>query len=288
MTAREWFERAQKEGFAIGAFNVDNLEIFKGIVTSAKNKNSPVMVEFSPGEAGYFGLKNIVDIVINAREEYKIPILLNLDHSKTVEDCRTAINQPGFDEVHFDGSSLQLEENVKGAKEVVSAAHSKGIIVEGEMDKLGGSSEVHEEEVDEAIIRQSYTDPKRAARFVEETGIDIFAAVFGNVHGTFPTQPDLDMALLTQIKGVLPDTFISLHGGSGIPADQVKEAIKVGKIVKVNINTELRIAYKDALVEKLGENPKEYKVYSFSPEIVLAVSAVVENKIEVFGSAGKA
>lgn len=288
MTAREWFEKAQKEGFAIGAFNVDNLEIFKGIVTAAKNKNSPVMVEFSPGEAGYFGLKNVVDIIINAREEYKIPILLNLDHSKTVEDCRAAINQPGFDEVHFDGSSLPLEENVKSVKEVVSAAHSKGIIVEGEMDKLGGSSEVHEEEVDEAVIRQSYSDPKRVARFVEETGIDIFAAVFGNVHGTFPTQPDLDMALLTQIKGVLPDTFISLHGGSGIPADQIKEAIKVGKIVKVNINTELRIAYKDALVEKLGENPKEYKVYSFSPEIVLAVSAVVENKIDVFGSAGKA
>ena len=156
------------------------------------------------------------------------------------------------------------------------------------MDKLGGSSEVHEEEVDEAVIRQSYSDPKRAARFVEETGIDIFAAVFGNVHGTFPTQPDLDIALLTQIRGVLPDTFISLHGGSGIPAEQIKEAIKVGKIVKININTELRIAYKDALVEKLGENPKEYKVYSFSPEIVLAVSAVVENKIDVFGSAGKA
>lgn len=288
MTAREWFEKAQKEGFAIGAFNVDNLEIFKGIITAAKNKNSPVMVEFSPGEAGYFGLKNIVDMVINAREEYNIPILLNLDHSRTVNDCRNAINQPGFDEVHFDGSSLQLEENIKSAKEVVSAAHSKGIIVEGEMDKLGGSSEVHEEEVDESVIRQSYSDPKRAARFVEETGIDIFAAVFGNIHGTFPTQPDLDIALLTQIRGALPDTFISLHGGSGIPADQIKEAIKVGKIVKVNINTELRIAYKDALVEKLGENPKEYKVYSFSPEIVLAVCAVVENKIDVFGSAGKA
>ncbi len=288
MTAREWFERAQKEGFAIGAFNVDNLEIFKGIVTAAKNKNSPVMVEFSPGEAGYFGLRNLVDIVVNAREEYQIPILLNLDHSKTPEDCRAAINQPGFDEVHFDGSHLDIGENIKGAKEVVSAAHSKGIIVEGEMDKLGGSSEVHEEEVDEAIIRQSYSDPKRAARFVEETGIDIFAAVFGNVHGTFPTQPDLDMALLTQIAGALPETFLSMHGGSGIPASQVKEAIKVGKIVKVNINTELRIAYKDALVEKLGENPKEYKVYSFSPEIVLAVCAVVENTIEVFGSAGKA
>ncbi len=287
MTARDWFEKAQKENFAIGAFNVDNLEIFKGIITAAKNKNSPVMVEFSPGEAGYFGLKNLVDMVVNAREEYKIPILLNLDHSKTVQDCRAAIAQPGFDDVHFDGSHLDVEENIKGAKEVVALAHAKGIIVEGELDKLGGSSEVHDEEIDEAVLRQSYSDPKRALRFVSESGIDIFAAVFGNIHGTFPTQPDLDIALLTQIKGALPDTFLSLHGGSGIPAVQVQSAIKAG-IVKVNINTELRIAYRDALVEKLGENPKEYKIYSFSEEIAMAVSAVVENKIEVFGSSGKA
>jgi len=287
MTAHEWFERAEKENFAIGAFNVDNLEIFKGIVTAAKNKSSPVMVEFSPGEAAYFGLKNLVDMVINAREEYRIPILLNLDHSRTVEDCRAAVSQPGFDDVHFDGSDLEVEENIKKAKEVVGAAHAKGIIVEGEMDKLGGSSEVHEEQVDEAILRQSYSDPKRASRFVEETGVDIFAAVFGNIHGTFLTQPDLDIALLTQIKGALPETFLSLHGGSGIPAEQVKQAIKAG-IVKVNINTELRIAYKDALVEKLGEHPNEYKIYSFSEEIATAVSAVVENKIEIFGSAGKA
>lgn len=287
MTSREWFTKAQKEGFAIGAFNVDNLEIFRGILMAGKNKNSPIMVQFSPGEAGYFGLKNLVDMVVNAREEYKIPILLNLDHSRTVEACRVAISRPGFDDVHFDGSELELEENVKGAKEVVSAAHAKGILVEGETDKLGGSSEVHEEEIDEAALRQSYTDPKKAAKFVEETGVDIFAAVCGNIHGTFLNQKVLDIALLTQIKGALPDTFLALHGGSGTPADQVKQAIRAG-IVKVNINTELRIAYHDALVEKLGENPNEYKIYSFSTEIAMAVSAVVENKIDVFGSAGKA
>ncbi len=287
MTAREWFTRAEKENFAIGAFNVDNLEIFKGIVTAAKNKNSPVMVQFSPGEVGYFGLKNLVDLVINAREEYKIPILLNLDHSRTVEDCRAAISQPGFDDVHFDGSHLEIDENIKNAKDVVAFAHSKGVIVEGEMDKLGGSSEVHEEEIDEATLRQSYTDPKRAAKFVKETGVDIFAAVCGNIHGTFLNQKDLDIALLTQIKGALPDTFLALHGGSGTPAEQIKLAIKAG-IVKVNINTELRVAYHDALLEKLGESPNEYKIYSFSNEIAMAVAAVVENKIDVFGSAGKA
>jgi fructose-bisphosphate aldolase class II len=287
MTAKNWFERAQKEGFAIGAFNIDSLEIFKAVLTAARAKKSPVMVEFSPGEVGYFGLKNIVDIVINAREEYKIPILLNIDHGKVVEDCLVAIDQPGFDNIHFDGSDLEFEENVQSTTKIVHAAHKKGLLVEGEINKISGTSEVHEEELDISLIKTNYTDPKQAVKFVNETNVDFLAPFFGNVHGTFPVEPTLDIALLSTIRDVLPNTFLSLHGGSGIPADQVKEAIQVGKIVKVNINTELRIAYKDALVQKLGENPNEYKIYGLMPEVVLAVASVVENKIDVIGSAGK-
>ena len=307
MNAREWFLKAKTEGWAIGAFNVDNLDIFRAVCEAAKKKKSPVMLELSQGEVGYFGLANIVDLVENAKAEYGIPILLNLDHAKFVEDCLAAIaisggpsthsvrsgstipsESPSFDDVHFDGSDLPIEENITNTKKVVEAAHAEGLLVEGEIDRVSGSSEVHNEDIDIDLLKKSYTDPEKAAKFVSETQIDIFASVFGNVHGTFPNQPDLDLELLRKIRETLPNTFLSMHGGSGIPAKQVKEAIKVGKIVKINVNTELRQAYKDALVEELGENPNEYTYYKLTPDIIESVMAVVEGKIEVFGSGGKA
>ncbi|OGD88173.1 hypothetical protein A3J17_04945 [Candidatus Curtissbacteria bacterium RIFCSPLOWO2_02_FULL_40_11] len=277
---------AHKENFAIGAFNVDSLDIFKAIMMAASAKKSPVMVEFSPGEVKYFGMKNVVDMVINARKEYKIPILLNLDHGKPVELVEEAIEQPGFDNVHFDGSDMEFKENITECKKIVDKAHKKGLLVEGEFDKVSGSSEKHEEDIDLEQLKNSYTKVGNAAKFVSETGVDILASIFGNIHGTFPVQPDLDIDLLRQIQQAVPNTFLSLHGGSGITADQVKAAVAEG-IVKVNVNTELRVAYKDALEEELGENPKEYKVYKLTPDVIMAVASVVENKIDVFGSAGK-
>lgn len=288
MNARDWFSKAQTEGYAIGAFNVDNLEIFKAICMAGKNKKSPVMLEFSQGEVGEFGLANIIDLVANAREEYGIPILLNLDHAKKVEDCLSAIKTGAFDNVHFDGSESPFEQNLENVKKVVAAARERDVLVEGEIDRVPGLSEVHEEEIDLDLIREGYTKPEVAAEFVRETGIDIFAAVFGNVHGTYPTQPDLDFELLAKIKKMLPETFISLHGGSGIPAVQIKKAIEVGSIVKINVNTEIRIAFHDALSEKMGEDPDNITYYKMTPDIIGAVAAVVEAKIDIFGSAGKA
>ena len=287
MTAREWFKKAQSEGFAIGAFNVDNVDIFKAVCIAGKNKKSPVMLEFSQGEVGYFGLKNIVDLIINAREEYGIPILLNLDHSKSVEDCIAAIDQAGFDDVHFDGSDLPYEKNVEETKKVVDSAHKKGLLVEAEIDKIAGSSDIHDEEIDIKLLEQSYTDPQKAAKFVKETGVDMLATAFGNVHGTFPVQPNLDINLLSKIREAVPSCFLSLHGSSGIPAEQVKAAINVGKIVKVNLNTELRVAYREAIGEELSENPNEYASYKLSSDVIMAVAAVVEAKIDVFGSGNK-
>lgn len=286
MSAREWFAKAQDENFAIGAFNVDNLDILRAICMAAVSMKSPVMMEFSPGEVGYFGFDNIKDLIENARHEYGVPILLNLDHSKKVEDCLSAVEH-GFDDVHFDGSELTFQENISQTKEVVAAAKVKGILVEGEIDKLPGSSVVHSEELDLELIKKSYTIPARAAEFVGATGVDIFAAVFGNVHGTFSNQPDLDFDLLKKIRESLPNTFLSMHGGSGIPAVQVKEAIAVGKIVKVNVNTEIRAEYTDALDEAIGQSPQELVLYKLAPDIIRAVAAVVEGKIGVFGSEGK-
>lgn len=308
MTAKEWFKVAEEEGFAIGAFNVDSLEIFRGICIAAKAKKSPVMLEFSSGEIEYFGIDNIVDLVKNARKEYEIPILLNLDHARSVEECLTAINVHSrnvsgsskahsgsvtkesvvFDDVHFDGSELDLEKNIENTKKVVEAAHEKELLVEGEMDRVPGSSEVHAGEVDPKVLAVSYTDPKAAAEFVEKTGVDIFAGVFGNVHGTFSFEPKLDLELLKKIRDALPETFLSMHGGSGISAEDVRNAIATGKIVKVNVNTELRQAFVDSLVEKVNEQPRQYTYYKMAGDVALAVAAVVEGKIEIFGSEGKA
>ena len=199
----------------------------------------------------------------------------------------TSSGSSSFDLIHFDGSDSELEENIHNTKKVVEAAHTKGLLVEGEIDKIPGASEIHDQDLDSELVKKSYTDPQKAAKFVSETGIDIFAAFFGNVHGTFPNQPDLDFDLLARIRKSLPDTFLSLHGGSGIPADQVKQAIEVGKIVKVNVNTELRQAFRDALTEKLGEKPNEYAMYKVMPDVILSVAAVVESKIDIFGSAGR-
>jgi len=241
ITASDWFQKAREENFAIGAFNIDSLAIFKAVMVAASKKKSPVMVEFSPGEVKYFGLRNVVDMVVNAREEYKIPILLNLDHGKPIDLCMEAIEQPGFDNVHFDGSDLEFSENVENTKKVVSAAHKKGLLVEGEIDKISGSSEKHEEDINLEQLKDSYTKVENASRFVNETEVDILATIFGNIHGTFPVQPDLDIDLLRKIQQAIPATFISLHGGSGIAADQVKAAIKEG-IVKNETRTIRAIA----------------------------------------------
>lgn len=287
VTARQWLEKAKKEKFAIGAFNVGNLETFKAIAQAASNKKSPVIIESSAGETAFMGADNIVDIARNFEWDYKIPILVNLDHSPTFEDCQRAIEQ-GYDLIHFDGSKLPLEENLEILKRVVELAHSKGLTVEGEMDHITGSSEVHSGSATEEAAKGKFTDPEAAKKFVEESGIDVFASFFGNVHGVFSGgDENLHLDILEKIVALLPDIFLSLHGGSGIPDEQVAEAIKVG-ISKVNINTEMRQAFREALEKTLKDEPEEYAPYKYEANSVEAVQKVVEHEIDVFGSAGKA
>lgn len=286
MTAREWLQKAKYEKFAIGAFNVGNLETFKAIVQAAANKKSPVIIESSPGETEWMEAENIVDLAKNYSAEYGIPILVNLDHAESLEDCIKAMDA-GYDLIHFDGSKLPLEQNMEIAKKVVELARQKGLTVEGEMDHITGSSEVHQGSALEEIAKGKFTDSKMAKEFVGSTGIDIFAAFFGNVHGVFTGGGEnLRLDILEKLAASLPDTFFSLHGGSGIPDGQVQEAIKRG-VVKVNVNTEMRQAFKEGLQEALDENPNEYAMYKILPEAVEEVQRIVEHKIEVFGSVGK-
>lgn len=286
MTVRKWLQKAKNEGFAIGAFNVGNLETFKAIAIAAANKKSPIIIESSPGETKWMEAENVVDIASNFSEQFGIPILVNLDHAETLEQCQVGIDA-GYDLIHFDGGKLPLEQNLEIAKRVVELAHAKGLTVEGEIDHIQGSSEVHQGSALEEANKGILTDPTKAAEFVSRSGIDIFAAFFGNVHGVFSGgDENLRLDLLAQLTEVIPNTFLSLHGGSGIPDDQVKKAIKLG-IVKVNVNTEMRQAFREGLEKALEKNPEEYAIYKLLPETLEDVQKIVEHKIEVFGSAGK-
>ncbi len=287
MTARDWLEKAKKENFAIPALNVGTLESMKGIVEAAVEAKSPVIIESSTGETKWMEAENVLCISRNMAEKYKIPVIVNLDHAYTYEDTRPGF-EAGYDLIHFDGSKLSYEENVEICKKIVPEAHKDGQLVEGEIDKIAGEgSEAHTETLDPEIIKTGYTNPDRAAEFVQTTGVDIFASFFGNTHGTFPgPQPPLDIDLIKQIAAKVP-AFLSMHGASGIPADQVKQAIAVGDIVKVNVNTDIRVAYRQALEQALAEH-KDAAMYKVFPGVVEAVKKVALEWIEICGSGGKA
>lgn len=286
MTAREWLLKAKREKFAIGAFNVGNLETLKAVVLAAANKKSPVIIESSPGETAWMGPENVVDLARNYASEYEIPILVNLDHGGSLEECLKAI-EVGYDLIHFDGSKLPLEQNLEIAKKVAEAAHQKGLVVEGEMDHIEGSSELHQGSARQLASNIPMTDPQKAKQFVESTGVDILAAFFGNLHGKYSSGDEhLHLDVLEKIADALPNTLFSLHGGSGIPDLDVQQAIQYG-IVKVNINTEMRQAFKENLEHVLQKNPDEFAMYKLEQPVVDAVQNVVEDKITVFGSAGK-
>ncbi len=286
MTAKEWLEKAKNEKWAIGAFNVGNLETLKAIVQAAANKKSPIIIESSSGETEWMGADNIVSLARNFSQDFGIPILVNLDHAENLEECEIGI-LAGYDLIHFDGSKLPLDLNLAILKQVVEKAHAKGLTVEGEMDHIQGSSEVHEGSAEEEASKGKFTNPEAAKKFVENSGIDIFASFFGNVHGVFSGRDEnLDIDILDQIVAQIPLTYLSLHGGSGIPDDQVQQAIQRG-VVKVNVNTEIRQAFKDSLEKVLAEHPEEYAMYKIEKPLLEAVQKIVEHKIEVFGSSGK-
>lgn len=286
MTPHEWFERAKKEDFAIPALNVGTFETFKGIVEACVEAKSPVIIESATGETKWIEAENVLSLSRNFSKKYNIPIIVNLDHAYTYEDVLPGL-EAGYDLIHFDGSKLTYEENFKIVKEVVSQAHAKGQLVEGEIDKiLGEGSEIHKESLDETTIRSGYTNPERAKKFVDETGVDIFASFFGNTHGTFPgQQPPLDIDLIKRISQAVP-CFLSMHGASGIPEDQVRQAIAEGHIVKVNVNTDIRVAYRKALEKALSET-EDAAMYKVFPPVVDAVKTVALHWIDVCGSRGK-
>lgn len=287
--ARHLMQRSRSQHFAVGAFNIDNQETLIAICRAAQKLQAPVLVEVSDGEVKALGLENIRDMVDNYKAEYGIEMYINLDHSPSVEDCKRAIDA-GFEFIHIDISQANHdateEEIIAKTKEVVDYAAFTGALVESEPHYFGGSSNLHTEAIDYDEIKKTFTTPEGARSFVEATGIDTFAAAVGNLHGKYPVPKELDLELLARVRDAI-GCQISLHGGSGTPLHYFEEAAKIG-VSKININSDMRIAFRDTLEKVLREHPDEYAVVKLMPEVYGAVQVVVEEKINAFGSAGKA
>lgn len=287
--ARHLMQRSRSQGFAVGAFNIDNQETLIAVAKAAQSLNAPVLVEVSDGEVKALGLENIRDMVDNYRAEYGIEMYINLDHSPTVEDCKRAIDA-GFEFIHIDISQANhdatTEEIIEKTKEVVEYAKFTGALVESEPHYFGGSSNVHTENIDYEEIKKTFSTPEGTKSFVEATGIDTYAAAIGNLHGKYPVPKELDLELLQRIRDSI-DCQISLHGGSGTPLHYFEEAARIG-VSKININSDMRYVFRKTLEKVLADNPDEYAVVKLMPTVFGEVQKVVEEKINAFGSAGKA
>ena len=287
--ARGAFERANKEHFALGAFNLDNQETLVAVARAAIAKAAPVLVEVSKAEADAMGLDNVRNLVDNYKAQYGVEMYINLDHSPSVDDAIAGITA-GFECIHIDISQADHnatdEEIIAKTKEIVRAAKLTGAMVEAEPHYFAGSSNLHKEKIDYGEIKKFFTKPDEAKKFVEATSIDSYAVAIGNLHGHYPAPKVLDLDLLKEIRQAL-DCNLSLHGGSGTPKHYFVEVVKIG-VSKININSDMRIAYRDTLEKVLKENKDEYAVVKLMGQVIDEVQKVVESKIDMFNSAGKA
>lgn len=280
----DYLSQARTEGRAVGHFNFSTADVLRAIVEGARLAGATsVMVGTSEGEVRFIGFAEAVALVKTMREELDFPIFLNADHFKTFELCKEAIDA-GYDSVLIDGSRLPLADNIELTQRVVHYARSTGknISVEGELGYLRGSSEVQEKV---EIGPEDYTKPEQAAEFVRETGVDRLAVVFGNIHGIVTEQEEkLDIPHLEKIAKTIPETFLILHGASGLSDEDISRAIKAG-IVNVHFNTELRVAYTEAIEEAMHPTPggeHETAPHKYLAPAAEEVKKIVIEKTKVF------
>lgn len=286
MTLDNILKKASGENWAVGHFNISNLEQMRAIMEAAKELRAPIMIGLSEGERKAVGLKEAVFLVKAFREEYGLPVFLNPDHSHSTQSAKEAFDM-GFDSVHVDLSVMSYEENLKGTKDVVDYVKAKNseISIEGELGYLRGESKIQKEKIE--IKPEDLTKPEEAKEFVEKTGITRFAGAYGNSHGISVDEPALDIERIKSVRKALPENVaMVLHGGSGIPDKQIKEAIKAG-IANIHVNTEIRVAFTEALRKSLAENPDETVPYKITPQAIEAVKQKVEEKLRLFGSVDK-
>lgn len=286
MNLKDYFKKAQREHWAIGQFNFSTLSQLKGIIGAAKKMRAPIILGTSEGESKFLGLEQAAALKNVFQKETDLAVFLNLDHGKSFEYLKKACDS-GYEAVHFDGSEMPIEENIEKTKEIVKYAKKFGILVEGEVGVIGTeTSKVYEEKFE--LKEKDLTNPEEAEKYIKETEVDSLAVSIGTFHGISVRggNPRIKLERLKEIKKRTGDKFLVLHGGSGTSEEDIKKAIELG-IVKVNINTELRLAYTNTLKKVLEENPKEIRPYKHFPEVIEAVQKVVEEKIELFGSNNK-
>lgn len=308
VTTKEMFKKAYEGGYAIGAFNVNNMEIVQGITRAAKKLNAPVILQCSAGARKYASHGYLVAMVKAAAEETGLPIALHLDHGPNFETCKDCIDG-GFTSVMIDGSSLPFEENIAVTKKVVEYAHAHGVVVEGELGTLAGVEDDVQVDADDAF----YTSPEEAYEFVKATGVDSLAIAIGTSHGAYkfkPGQnPELRFDILNEVSEKLPGFPIVLHGASsvnqdhikiinefggqipdaiGIPEDMLRKASSLA-VCKINVDSDIRIAMTAALRKHLSENPTQFDPRQYLTPARDLIQEVVEHKIkDVFGSDNKA
>lgn len=306
VTTKEMFEKSMKEGFAIGAFNVNNMEIVQAIVDAAAEENSPVILQASSSAIKYARPIYLKKMVEAATEETNIPIVLHLDHGPDFETCKACIDA-GFTSVMIDGSKYDFEENVALTKKVVDYAHPRGVVVEAELGKLAGI----EDDVNVAASDAMYTDPEQAKEFVERTGCDSLAIAIGTSHGAykFKGEAKLRFDILAKVKKLIPNTPIVLHGAStvipelvemcnkygadipgakGVPDEILHEASLSG-VSKINVDTDLRLAMTAAVRKEFVENPSVFDPRKYLGPARELIKETVQHKIrDVFGSSNKA
>lgn len=274
VTAKDMLQHAYQNGYAVPAFATHNLEVMKAVVEAAEELDSPIILQMTPGTIRYVGMDQIVAMTRVVAKQAMIPIVLHLDHGDsfgTVMQCLRA----GFTSVMIDGSLLPFEENVSLTRKVVEAAHAVGVPVEAELGTIGGVED--DLNVEEGEV--SYTDPALAEQFVSRTNIDTFAPAFGTAHGVYKGEPKLDFCRLNNINRKVGIPLV-MHGASGVPEDSVRESLNYG-ISKINISTELKIAFAEELRRYLVEHPDESDPRKYFNSARAAVKEVAKRKIRI-------
>lgn len=273
--------KADREGYGVGAFNANNMEIVQAIVEAAEKENSPVIMQASQGAIKYAGLEFITGMVKIAADTSKVPVALHLDHGTDFDQVVKCIRS-GFSSVMYDGSKLSLEENIAVTRKVLEIATPINVSVEAEIGKIGGTEDLVHVKDEDAI----YTDPEEARYFVEQTGIKSLAIAIGTAHGQYKGEPKLDFDRLAKIKQLTKIPLV-LHGSSGVPDEAVQKAIKLG-ICKVNIDTNIREAFVGKMREAIQAYPEEIDPRKILGPARDAAVEIIRRKIRAFGSSGKA
>ena len=278
VTSKQMLSEAQRGGYAVGAFNVENMEMVKAVIGAAEELRAPVMLQTTPSTVKYGGLESYAALVAAEAKKAAVPVCLHLDHGNSVELALSAI-EAGYTSVMIDGSGADFETNIAMTAQVTAVASLKGIPVEAELGKVGGKEDDLEAEGD------TNTDPVQAKEFAERTGISSLAVAIGTAHGFYAGTPVLDKERVSQIREQVSVPLV-LHGASGLKDEDVRDCIRRG-ISKVNFATELRVAYTDAVKKLLRDKPETFDPKKLGLAAMEAVKELVKERIRVCGCDGK-